>query len=74
MVIVYIGKNKINFKIQYFRAIVDQIQFQDEKENFKDLDYLKVRKLISNKMKENPNEYMPFLEGIDGEMMNENKY
>ena len=25
-------------------------------------------------MKENPNEYMPFLEGIDGEMMNENEY
>eukprot|EP01080_Neovahlkampfia_damariscottae_P001086 gene1086-10605_t len=50
-----------------YRAISDQLQE-------KDLDYLKVRKLIADELRKNGNEYMPFLESSNGDMMNENEY
>jgi OTU domain-containing protein 6 len=51
-----------------YRSVSDQIE---EMELMKDLDYLKIRKIVSDEMKKNPNEYMPFLEGSDGETMKE---
>jgi OTU domain-containing protein 6 len=54
-----------------YRSISDQLE---EMKLMKDLDYLKIRKLVSEEMKKNPNEYMPFLEGSDGEIMKETEF
>lgn len=50
-----------------YRSISDQI-FPDDKEG-----YLVLRKMVAKDFREHPEEYMPYLEGFNGDVMEESK-